>query len=136
MAEGTGNREQGSDQKTQFVIRDKTWSRFFRCRRWLVLFLQYSVLSTQYLAAAGDDAYSTKLAALSTKCDELGLKEQAEITRGWLIERYPTDRRMPEATLILGKTRFSQKSFPAALKAFRQAAGLGSGFEVPSNLPP
>jgi TolA-binding protein len=38
-----------------------------------------------------------------------------------LIERYPTDRRIPDATLLLGKARFSQKAFPFALDAFRQA---------------
>src|SRR5437763_1117368 len=115
MAEGTGNRGQGSDQKSQFASRDKTWSRFFRCRRWLVLFLQYSVLSTQYLAAAGDGAYSTKLAALSTKCDELALKEQAETTRGWLIQRYP--RRQ---YLFLPATSDSTEPKASAPEAARQ----------------
>src|SRR6266540_2963737 len=38
-----------------------------------------------------------------------------------LIERHPTDRRIPDATLLLGKARFSQKAFQAALEAFRQA---------------
>ncbi len=38
-----------------------------------------------------------------------------------LIERYPREERIPDATLLLGKARFSQKAFPAALEAFRQA---------------
>jgi TolA-binding protein len=38
-----------------------------------------------------------------------------------LINRHPKDRRVPEASLLLGKARFSQKAFPAALAAFRQA---------------
>ena len=37
------------------------------------------------------------------------------------IERYPTDRRILDATLLLGKARYSQKAFPLALDAFRQA---------------
>jgi TolA-binding protein len=38
-----------------------------------------------------------------------------------LIERYPTDRRIPDATLLLGQVRFSQKAFQAALEKFRRA---------------
>jgi len=38
-----------------------------------------------------------------------------------LIERYPADRRIPDATLLLGKARFSQKAYQAALETFRQA---------------
>jgi TolA-binding protein len=41
-----------------------------------------------------------------------------------LIERYPRDRRIPDATLLLGQVRFSQKAFQAALEAFRQAESL------------
>ena len=38
-----------------------------------------------------------------------------------LIERYPNDRRVPDASLLVGKARISQKAFPQALEAFRQA---------------
>ena len=38
-----------------------------------------------------------------------------------LIDRYPSDRRVPEATLLLGKARFSQKAYQPALDAFKQA---------------
>jgi len=38
-----------------------------------------------------------------------------------LIQRFPTDRRVPEATLLLGKTRFSQRDFSGALESFRAA---------------
>ncbi len=38
-----------------------------------------------------------------------------------LIERYPADRRIPDATLLLGQVRFSQKAYQPALEAFRQA---------------
>ena len=38
-----------------------------------------------------------------------------------LVERYPTDGRIPDATLLLGKVRLSQGQHEAALQAFRQA---------------
>src|SRR6266545_2911211 len=41
-----------------------------------------------------------------------------------LIEAYPTDRRIPDATLLLGKARFSQKTYQSALETLRQAATL------------
>jgi cellulose synthase operon protein C len=41
-----------------------------------------------------------------------------------LIERHPSDRRVPDASLLLGKARLSQKDFPKALDAFRQAQGF------------
>jgi hypothetical protein len=36
-----------------------------------------------------NDSFSARLSALAAKCDDLGLKEQAEITRRWIIERHP-----------------------------------------------
>src|SRR5262245_3330281 len=49
------------------------------------------VLSLAFLSslAAEDSAYVERLTALAAKCEELGLKEQAQITRGWMIERHP-----------------------------------------------
>jgi len=41
-----------------------------------------------------------------------------------LVERYPTDGRVPDATLLLGKVRLSQGQHEAALQAFRQAQGF------------
>jgi TolA-binding protein len=41
-----------------------------------------------------------------------------------LIERHPTDGRIPEATLLLGKVRLAQGQHEAALGAFRQAQGF------------
>lgn len=38
-----------------------------------------------------------------------------------LVDRYPTDGRIPDATLLLGKVRLSQGQHEAALQAFRQA---------------
>lgn len=37
------------------------------------------------------------------------------------VERYPADPRAPEAMLLIGKARFSQKAFQTALEAFRDA---------------
>jgi hypothetical protein len=41
------------------------------------------------IVAAELDSFSSHLAALAAKCDELGLKEQAQMTRGWVIPRHP-----------------------------------------------
>jgi hypothetical protein len=38
---------------------------------------------------SSDVIFIKNLTALAAKCDELGLKEQAQITRGWPIERHP-----------------------------------------------
>jgi len=38
-----------------------------------------------------------------------------------LIERFPTDKRLPEATLLLGKARLSDGAFEPALQALRKA---------------
>lgn len=38
-----------------------------------------------------------------------------------LIERHPSDGRVPEANLLLGKTRLAQGTLPGALEAFRRA---------------
>lgn len=38
-----------------------------------------------------------------------------------LVERYPSDARVPDATLLLGKVRLSQGQHDAALQSFRQA---------------
>ena len=59
----------------------------------------------------GDQAFGDKLYGVSQRALER------------FIDQYPTDRRIPDAKLLLGKARFSQKAFPAALEAFRQAAG-------------
>ena len=39
-----------------------------------------------------------------------------------LIDRYPADRRIPDATLLLGKARFSQKAFPARPRSLQEGA--------------
>lgn len=60
----------------------------------------------------GDQAFEDKLYSVSRRALER------------FIDRYPTDKRIPEATLLLGKARFSQKAFPGALEAFKQAGDL------------
>src|SRR5215813_4972752 len=59
----------------------------------------------------GDQAFGDKLYGVSRRALER------------FIDQYPTDRRVPDAKLLLGKARFSQKAYPSALEAFRQAAG-------------
>jgi hypothetical protein len=41
------------------------------------------------VAADSQNDFPSRLESLAAKCDELGLKEQAEITRGWIVERHP-----------------------------------------------
>jgi hypothetical protein len=57
---------------------------------------EYLVLGTRYLVLvlllagrclAAEDGQATKFSDLAAKCDELGLKEQADITRGWIVPR-------------------------------------------------
>ena len=50
-----------------------------------------------------------------------GLFAQSRRMLERLVERYPSDSRVPDATLLLGKARLSQGQPEAALQAFRQA---------------
>src|SRR6266446_912027 len=50
-----------------------------------------------------------------------GLFAQSRRMLERLLERYPSDSRAPDATLLLGKARLSQGQHEAALQAFRQA---------------
>jgi TolA-binding protein len=50
-----------------------------------------------------------------------GLFAQSRRMLDRLVERYPTDTRVPDATLLLGKVRLAQGQPEAALQAFRQA---------------
>ena len=50
-----------------------------------------------------------------------GLHAQSGRMLERLIERYPSDSRVPGATLLLGKARLSQGQHEAALQSFRQA---------------
>src|SRR6478672_1333492 len=87
--------------------RGQTWSRPPGHTHRLQQRTQYSVLCTRCFSASillaalsllaapstaqetQNDSFSARLSALAAKCDDLGLKEQAEITRRWIIERHP-----------------------------------------------
>src|SRR5207249_2039637 len=51
----------------------------------LVLLIAVPVWSGELAAA---DSFADKIESLAAKCDELGLKEPAAATRGWLIPRH------------------------------------------------
>src|SRR5262245_7963736 len=40
------------------------------------------------LAAAEQESFADRLAALAAKCDELNRPREAEITRGWIVPRH------------------------------------------------
>jgi hypothetical protein len=52
------------------------------------LLLFSSLAARAFAADASAPPNPARLAALAAKCDELGLKQQAEITRGWTIARH------------------------------------------------
>ena len=68
-----------------------------------------AVSESERLWTVGDRAFQDGLVAQSRRMLER------------LLERYPSDARAPEATLLLGKARLSQGQPEAALQAFRQA---------------
>ena len=41
-----------------------------------------------------------------------------------LVDRFPSDPHVGEASLLIGQARLSQKGFQAALDAFRRAQGM------------
>src|SRR5215813_4387037 len=61
------------------------------------------------LWTVGDQAFQDKLYPLAGRMLER------------LIDRYPSDPHVPDATLLLGKVRFSRKDYKAALESFKQA---------------
>lgn len=68
-----------------------------------------AVTESERLWTVGDRAFLDGLYPLSRRMLER------------LVERYPSDARVPDATLLLGKVRLSQGQPEAALQAFRQA---------------
>src|SRR4051812_1411346 len=112
-AKCTVARVQGSGFRVQFFrpSRDQTWSRCsgVDADHWVSTW--YPVRRTQYCRRAAShralstllllllllpaavapaaESFADKLSALAAKCDELGLKEQAALTRAWNIQRYP-----------------------------------------------
>src|ERR1700687_594163 len=53
-----------------------------------------------------------------------GLFAQSRRMLERLLERYPSDSRAPDATLLLGKARLSLGQHEAALQTFRQARSI------------
>jgi TolA-binding protein len=53
-----------------------------------------------------------------------GLYQLAARMLGRFVDRYPSDPRVPEATLLLGKARFSLKAYVGALEAFTRVASM------------
>lgn len=64
------------------------------------------------LLLVGERAFQDRLHGLSRKVLER------------FLERYPSDARAPEATLLLGKARLAVGALEAALEAFRRAQGF------------
>ena len=64
------------------------------------------------LWTVGSRAFEDRLYSVSTRTLER------------FIERFPRDRRVAEATLLLGKTHLSQGALDAALEAFKSAQGF------------
>jgi len=67
-----------------------------------VLFAAIPASAADDFAAARaklDQPFAEKLESLAKKCDEIGLKSQAAITRGWMIPRFPNRQYffLPEA---------------------------------------
>ena len=65
-----------------------TQPHFSRAAALLVSGLALFCVVTPALAAE-PDSFPARLAALATKCDELKLPREADITRGWIIPRHP-----------------------------------------------
>jgi TolA-binding protein len=55
-----------------------------------------------------------------------GLYQLSARMLGRFVDRYPTDPRVPDATLLLGKARFSLKAYVGALESFTRAASLAA----------
>src|SRR5437899_487360 len=91
--------------------------------RLLVLGCGVGALSGRLAAAAGIEE-SDRLWTVGEQAFQDKLYPLARRVMERLIERHPTDRRIPDATLLLGKARFSQKAFQPALEAFRQAESI------------
>jgi TolA-binding protein len=71
--------------------------------------LAFAVAEPDRLWTVGEHAFQDGLLAQSRRMLET------------LVERYPTNGRVPDATLLLGKVRLAQGQHEAALQAFRQA---------------
>lgn len=68
------------------ISRDQTWSRSAANPLFIFAVCFAALLD---LPARGEDDFASRLSSFAAKCDDLGLAEQAEITRRWNIARHP-----------------------------------------------
>jgi hypothetical protein len=92
---GIERKGSGRDQGSRFGVQAAAYADVFyrwdqTCSRLLCLaVVSVAALCTGQLQAQEPSSFADRLAALAKKCDELGLAEQAAITRRWDIERHP-----------------------------------------------
>lgn len=92
-------------------------ARLLACAAWTTL-----LAGAPGPAAALDEAGRLWLVGERAFEDKLHAVSRASLER--LIQRYPADAKIPEATLLLGKVRLAQGGYEPALAAFRQAQAL------------
>lgn len=86
----------------------------------LLLGLGGGILGWPSFAVALEEA--DRLWTVGSHAVDDGLYPLARRTLERFVERYPNDPRVLDATLLIGKARFGQKAYQAALDAFRDAA--------------
>jgi TolA-binding protein len=79
-------------------------------------------VSSKPAAHALDDA--ERLWTVGARAFEDGLYDLSIRMLDRLVDRFPTDPHVGEASLLIGQARLSQKGFQPALDAFRRAQGL------------
>jgi TolA-binding protein len=80
------------------------------------------LLGASGASAATDEA--GRLWLVAERAFEDRLNSVARVSLERLIERHPSDPRVGQATLLLGKVRFAERQYEPALAAFRQARGM------------
>jgi TolA-binding protein len=93
-------------------------------RTWLVALLMLAAWLSGGIRTAEAMAEAERLWLVAERAFQDGLYPLSRRMLERLIERYPNDPRLPEATLLLGKARFSQGQYEQALEAFRLAQGF------------
>ena len=79
-------------------------------------------VSSPPAAHALDDA--ERLWTVGARAFEDGLYDLSIRMLDRLVDRFPTDPHVGEASLLIGQARLSQKGFQPALDAFRRAQGV------------
>jgi hypothetical protein len=85
----TKSRNKAQKKKSDFAISSLCLFVFFAANS-LAASVSFASADDDYAAARDklDDAFAEKLASLAEKADELGLKDQAAMTRAWMVPRY------------------------------------------------